>query len=603
MFYRLIKNPKVLIFTPLMLIMLFAVACGSSAEPVVVEKEVIREVVKEVPVVKEVVKEVTKEIIVEKEVVREVVKEVIVVATPIPAASAPKGKPTVSRYVESQGEIQQETNLHCAGNRPIISQFLPYVEFLVEADPETAEMTPWLAASWETSADGRSWTFHLREEVPFHHGRGKLTSKDFAKMAEAKGAENCASSTQGFWKGLDRTEIIDDHTFTFHMKNPSLPMLAVISNLPTGLELFSLSADQVDEVGYDNLNDVAPSSTSYYQYVERKLGESVIYERVPYEHWRFQAPFEEMEIRWIGEESTRMAGLLAGEIHAIALSRDLQATAIEGGMKIIPAQMAFSQLSLFFGGMYFMPGDPDFDATTPWADIRVRQAMNKAVNREELNKYIFNDEGERMHVTACCHPLLDPEIYNPDWETRWDDMYGYDPDRARELLAEAGYSMEKPVKVTILNYRSSGEPESPLAVEALPQYWGPVGIEATIRDLDTGAYSRLRRAKKVQHMMWANVFSFRQIADRVRSNAPSNTRSHTYDAPFMEEKWQELSKVTTQKESDRIGREVANFWYDDFWTIPVFWFKFNFTVNPEVVEDWTFLNRGYYWHNITPATK
>ena len=75
-----IWNKKAVLYAPLIFVLLFAFACGSSAEPVIVEKEVIREVIKEVPVIKEVIKEVLKEIIVEKEVVREVVKEVVVVA-------------------------------------------------------------------------------------------------------------------------------------------------------------------------------------------------------------------------------------------------------------------------------------------------------------------------------------------------------------------------------------------------------------------------------------------------------------------------------------------------------------------------------------------
>ena len=523
-------------------------------------------------------------------------------AEPAPAMEETMAEPTVVRYVESQGEIQVETNQHCGGNRPIISQFLPYVEFLVEADPVTAEFNPWLAKSWESTPDAKSWTFRLQEDIPFHHGYGNLTAHDFANMAVAKGDESCASSTTSFWKEMARAEVVDDHTIIFHMNNPSLPMPSVVSNLPTGLELISFSKQQLDEVGYENFDDIKPASTSYYQYKERKLGEGVVYERTPYEHWRYQSPFEEMEIRWIGEETTRLAGLLAGEIHAIALSRDLQPSAVDGGMKVIPAQQAFSQLSLFFGGMYFMPGDPDFDPTTPWADLRVRKAMNKAINRDELNDYIFRGEGERMHVTACCHAVLDANIYNPEWETRWEEAYGYDPEAAKALLAEAGYGPDNPVKVEMLNYRTSGEPESPLAVEALPQYWGPVGIDVTITDIDSGAYSQMRRAKQIQHMMFANVFSFRKIQDRIRTNAPSNTSSHTFSHPYMEDKYQETLTVFTQEEIDVIGRDVANFWYDQYWTIPVFWFRFNFTVNPEVLEDWVYLNRGYYWHNQVPAT-
>ncbi len=589
-------SSKVLLFVALLLTLTLVVSCGASAPEAPASEPAAPE-----PVAKS---EPAPEPAPQQETMAKA--EPAPTAVPAPAADTMEksmAEPTVVRYVESQGEIQVETNQHCGGNRPIISQFLPYVEFLVEADPVTAEFNPWLAESWETTPDAKVWTFKLREGVEFHHGYGEFTARDIANIAVAKGDESCASSTTSFWKEMAQAEVVDDHTIKFHMNNPSLPMTSVVSNLPTGLELLSFSEDQLNEVGYENFDDVKPASTSYYQYKERKLGEGVVYERVPYEHWRYQSPFEEMEIRWIGEETTRLAGLLAGEIHAIALSRDLQTSAIDGGMKVIAAQQAFSQLSLFFGGMYFMPGDPDFDPTTPWADLRVRKAMNKAINRDELNDYIFKGQGERMHVTACCHPVLDPNIYNPEWETRWDEAYGYDPEEAKRLLVEAGYGPDNPVKVEMLNYRTSGEPESPLAVEALPQYWGPVGIDVTITDIDSGAYSAMRRAKQIQHMMFANVFSFRKIQDRVRTNAPSNTSSHTFSHPYMEEKYQETLKVYTQDEIDVIGRDVANFWYDQYWTIPVFWFRFNFTVNPEVLEDWTYLNRGYYWHNQVPATK
>ena len=589
---RWIFSSKAVLFVALLLTLAMLVACGASAPEQSAAEPAAEPVAQAEPAAEPAAEPMAQE-------------QPAPTAMPAPAAESMEqemAEPTVVRYVESQGEIQVETNQHCGGNRPIISQFLPYVEFLVEADPVTAEFNPWLAKSWEATPDAKSWTFNLEEDVAFHHGYGTLTAQDFAAMAVAKGDESCASSTTSFWKEMDRAEVVDDNTIIFHMQNPSLPMLSVVSNLPTGLELISLSKDQLDEVGYENFDDVLPASTSYYQFKERKLGESVVYERVPYEHWRYPAPFQEMEIRWIGEETTRLAGLLASEIHAIALSRDLQESAINGGMKVIPAQQAFSQLSLFFGGMYFMPGDTDFDPTTPWADIRVRKAMNKAINRDELNDFIFKGEGQRMHVTACCHEVLDPNIYNPEWETRWDEAYGYDPEAAKQLLLEAGYGPDHPVKVEMLNYRTSGEPESPLAVEALPQYWGPVGIDVTITDIDSGAYSAMRRAKQIQHMMYANVFSFRKIQDRVRTNAPSNTTGHTFDHPFMQDKYEETLTVYTQEEVEAIGREVANFWYDQYWTIPVFWFRFNFTVNPEVLEDWVYLNRGYYWHNQVAAT-
>lgn len=507
-------------------------------------------------------------------------------------------EPSVVRIIESQGEITQETNQHCAGGRPITSNFNPYAEHPLDINPVTAEVEAWLAESWESSADSKSWTFNIREGIPFHFGYGELTANDFKWMAEAKAQENCLSSTTSFWKEMVNAEVIDDYTITFHMENPTFLLPQFVSSSTVGSEFFAFSQAQHEEVGYENMDDVKLAATGYFQYMERNLGESIVVERVPYEHWRVMPQFLEHEQKFIAEESTRLAGLLAGELHMVALSRDLQETAVSNGMKVIPAQQPFTQLTVFFGGMYFIPGDTDFDPTTPWADIRVRQAMNKAIDRDELNEFILKGQGERQHVTGVCHQILQPECYNPDWETRWDDMYGYDPEAAAKLLAEAGYGPDNPIKLTMINYRSRGEPESPLVIEALPQYWAPLGIEATIQDLDTGAATKLWREKKMQHSLWANVFSFRPISYRVRDNASSNSRSHYFEHEFVDQKYEEMKLVSSIEEENQIGRDVANFWYDQYWTMPFFWFRWNATVNPEVIDDWVFLNRGKYWHNI-----
>ena len=98
MSYRRLMDPKFLIITPLVFLLMALAACGgTTAEPIVVEKEVIKEIVKEVPVVKEVIKEVPKEVIVEKEVVREVVKEVFVIPTSTP-------RPVTKGDIPGEGE-------------------------------------------------------------------------------------------------------------------------------------------------------------------------------------------------------------------------------------------------------------------------------------------------------------------------------------------------------------------------------------------------------------------------------------------------------------------------------------------------------------------
>ena len=83
---------------------------------------------------------------------------VLPTATPAPADKPVMAESSVVRFVESQGEITQETNRHCSGSRPISTNFRPYVELLLDARPEDAELEPWLAESWESSPDAKSWS-------------------------------------------------------------------------------------------------------------------------------------------------------------------------------------------------------------------------------------------------------------------------------------------------------------------------------------------------------------------------------------------------------------------------------------------------------------
>ena len=243
----------------------------------------------------------------------------------------------------------------------------------------------------------------------------------------------------------------------------------------------------------------------------------MVYERVPYDHWRIQSPFEEMKSAGLARNRPGWPAAGRGDSRHCPVP-DLHETAIENGMKVIPAQQAFSQLSLFFGGMYLMPGGPDFDPTTPWADQRVRQAMNKAINRDELNEFIFKGRG-----SGCTLPPAATRFWTATSTTRSGIPAGMPstlrPEEAKRLLAEAGYGPDNPVKVEIINYRTSGSLSPPIAVEAMPQYWGPVGIEADHYRHGFRAYSKKRREKQMQHQIYANVFSFRKIHDRIRTEA------------------------------------------------------------------------------------
>jgi ABC-type transport system substrate-binding protein len=135
-------------------------------------------------------------------------------ATPAPATGGGgMVESSVVRLIEAQGETTQEGNWTCAGNRPFHTENLrTQSELLIGVNPETAQLQPWLAESWEPSADFTSWTFRLRKGVPFHFDYGEFTAEDVAWMAETLGRDDCLASTTSFWQEMERAEVIDDFT-------------------------------------------------------------------------------------------------------------------------------------------------------------------------------------------------------------------------------------------------------------------------------------------------------------------------------------------------------------------------------------------------------
>ena len=96
-------------------------------------------------------------------------------------------------------------------------------------------------------------------------------------------------------------------------------------------------------------------------------------------------------------------------------------------MKILSSKLATDWETIYFGGQYYIPGDPKFKADMPWTDRRVRQAMNMAVNRKELRDTIFRGKGTPMYVSGFEASL---EGWNPAWAERFDSPLWVQPQSA-----------------------------------------------------------------------------------------------------------------------------------------------------------------------------
>ena len=601
--------PRSVLVFALMLALTGLVACGTAA-PEVVEREVIREVQVEVPKEVEIVKEIEVPVEVQKEVIREVEvvqevevlkeipketvveKTVIATPTPIPVSAGPV-ETKVDRVIYALGEVQ-ETNRHWTVSRPSYYQFDPYGETLVGLDANTNERIPRLAESWEWSEDGREWTFKLLEGVPFHFGYGEFTAHDAVAAHHRTIGEDSQSGASSFF-GDATAEAIDDYTVKYTFPGLSLDTPAILSRGFGGGEVLMLSKKQFDTEGLEGF-DARPAGTGSYQYLGREPGQGIWFEKAPQPHWRGENPdFQEVELRWVREDLTRMAALLTGEIHVAALSRELQLEASRRGMQPAEAGVPTNYLTLFLGGLYFTDGDPDYDASVPWASPTtgklIRQAMNKAIDRQEMLQHVLKGDGELMYNTAY-HPVLG-NGYNPQWEADWEELYGFDQEAARELMAQAGFTPENPMPFTSYNYFSADEPETAVMLEALINYWEPVGIDVTLLDSEWGTVRGEYRAKGefIKKGGWGNVITMRSLTTRLRVWSFAATgNGGGYETNLQDENYLKyIGLETVDREAiDLLIREIGDDRFYNFADIPFFWFRLTVMFNPEVVESWTF---------------
>jgi peptide/nickel transport system substrate-binding protein len=490
-----------------------------------------------------------------------------------------------------------ESNRFWIIGRPQHLQYDPFLETLLDVDPETGAYTPRLAEKWESTPDMKEWTFYLRKGVQFHFGYGEFTARDVVHSHSLMLRPETIATLAAFWRSVEEIKVINDYQVVFRMKQPATTMPYAASR--SG-DLRIVSKAQWDKEGLEGF-EKRPAGTGSYQYVTRQVGQFIRFERVE-KHWGGERPaFPELEIRFVPEDTTRLATLLNGEAHIVDLPRELQPEALNRGMKILSSKLATDWETIYFGGQYYIPGDPKFKADQPWNDRRVRQALNMAVDRKELRETIFRGRGLPMYVSGFEASL---EGWNPAWAGRFDALYGYNPIRAKELLKEAGYPPGT-IHVRLLSYTSPGEAEHPQVVEALAVYFDAVGIKSTIESYDEGKVGSMWRNKEAAGCIWSNIIGLRPTEEWIRTSYWSKGPAHHFEDAFIDERYMKLTQTVEPNERQRLAREIGDHLFEEFADIPLLLLYNEIVANPKVVADWTYpgpgAGRSTHFHLVKAA--
>ena len=306
--------------------------------------------------------------------------------------------PKVETLVISVDPSAGETNLPWAGTVDHHQQMDLVMEVLVDIDPTTNVWVPELAKSWELSPDGTEWTFQLEEGVQWHNDWGEFTADDVFHSITMNQREDGILAYATDWReiDLDASTKVSDHEVIIKLRNPNPDYLFYIAPSGGGLIMSKAQYDSGGDAAYEE--DMI--GTGPYRYTGREFGVNVTYERLD-NHWRRGgkdqlAPpsFEKVDLRWIREVASRNDGLIADEIKLTELTRDLADAAVaDHGMKVIQSNFPGNQLNGIFQGLHAVEEgnfDPPFMTDYPYTDVRVREAMNRAIDKETIMNTLFS---------------------------------------------------------------------------------------------------------------------------------------------------------------------------------------------------------------------
>ncbi|WP_233417285.1 ABC transporter substrate-binding protein [Halovulum marinum] len=385
------------------------------------------------------------------------------------ATSAMTGMPVLAQ----QGELVVAQQIDAYSMDPAKHSAFPTANILFQiydallTQNENGEIVGALATSW-SNPDDLTWRFKLREDVTFHNGEpfnAQAVKYTFDRALDPDFKAPYYSRISAI-KGV---EIVDEYTVDFKTEKPFPTMLLTLyeASFPALIVPPAYAAEE------DGAKIAAtPVGTGPYTFVEWLKDERVVLKANP-DYWGGAPAIDTVIFRPIKETRTRIAELKSGGVSIAADIPPEDVPALESGdtkVAIVPSDFLY----------FFML---DTTRETPLQDKRVRQAINHAIDVDAIQEALLGGLGQRIALTLPTNAFG----YDESWEP-----YAYDPEKAKELLTEAGYPDGFSIKMMSRKGRFLKDAE---IVQAAAGFLQQVGINAEVEFLEPGVWGQVSEKK------------------------------------------------------------------------------------------------------------
>jgi dipeptide transport system substrate-binding protein len=423
-------------------------------------------------------------------------KRVALVAALALTATAAQAKGTLVYCSEGSPEGFQPQFFSTGTTFDAVS--VPMFNRLVQFEIGTTNIVPALAESYTVSPDGKVFTFKLRKGVKFHSNANFAPTRDmnaddvifsWDRMANDKNPFHGGTGGQtyayfddmGMKNIVDKVEKVDPMTVRFTLKRPEAPFLADMAMdfaSILSLEYFEAMAKK----GTPNAADIFPIGTGPFEFVSYQKDATIRYKAFD-KHWAGKPKVDNLVYSITRDATARYAKLKTGECHVMAFPKpaDLVEMKADANLNVLQKE------GLNVGYIAFNTEKKPFD------NKLVRQALNMATNKEAILKAVYQGQGQ-----IAKNPIP-PILWSYNNAVK---DYPYDPAKAKELLAQAGYPNGFEVELWYLPVTRPYNPDGKRMAEVIQADWEKIGVKTKLITYEWAEYRKRSKTGEQGVMMF-----------------------------------------------------------------------------------------------------
>jgi peptide/nickel transport system substrate-binding protein len=426
-------------------------------------------------------------------------------------------------------------------------------------------LTPSLAESVSVSKDGRVYEFVLRKGVTFHNG-DPLTAEDVKfSFDRYRGA-----AAKLFKEKVEAVQIVDPHRVRFHLKEPWADFLTFYGTPATGAA-WIVPKKYIEKVGDDGFKK-APVGAGPFKFVSMTPGVELVLEAYE-KYWRKTPNVQRIVMKTVTEGATRVAMVKRGEAHIAYL--------VEGSLGEEVKRDPNMRLE-FSGGI--APFWVDFlnginDPKSPWHDRRVRLAANYAIDRKAIS------EAETLGASPITGSIIPREF---EYALPVDPV-PYDPGKAKQLLAEAGYpnGFDAGTITPVPPYYSFAE--------SVAGYLGAVGIKVKVQKMERAVWLDKWRKKELTGICLCAAGALGNAATRIDNYAVSTGAFSYVKDPEIDKLFEQQAKELDPKKREALLHQIQKIIADKVYFAPVYQLQWPNAVAKSVKLSGFGLIKGFYY--------